>query len=524
MRRLLNHPALTFVALLAWKVALLVFTTQPIPSNDSYFYDGAVVNSLHGGAFVNPTVAIARPYSGTEFFSAYPPLYQAVLYGWMSVCGTSAASATGLHVVLVLTFALLVYSILRRLDVETWMMHLAGGFLFALTFHDRPDTLAHVWGAGAALLTVGWQRNANLRHLWGTAVFLALVFLTSLQLGATYAVVIGVTVLAQALITKERIPWSPLVAMGLTPFVLLAVGKFGFPRWWIGFVENSTNNPSTVGLHFPDVDSLLKLGRSLPGFLAVLLLVLWSLPRIKAIVSNVSLSKTSASQLALFLGALAGSLGVCVMGLTYLSPNYIPAFGGYLQPLVVGVGLAWLTREKLLGVPKFIVIGLGCICVAVGGLRAAGMSTWALLCARDVSYADTTTMISQELKAASASESKTVIASSAYLYAAATHRDIKLIHSDHLVLLLGRNTEPDLVGLLALKPSRMLLTQFDYYRRYETVLAELRRTRGDVDVRIINTARVQPPDAERTTRKVIQHIAWAPVIVEFTWPSNPETK
>src|SRR5262245_51191148 len=123
MRRLLNAPGIVFALFALWKILLFVFTVQPVPSNDAYFYDGAVVNLLHGGAFVNPTVAIARPYSGTEFFSPYPPLYQLVLYLWMSICGTSAASATGLHVLLVLVWSGLVYLTLRRLEVPIWAMH-----------------------------------------------------------------------------------------------------------------------------------------------------------------------------------------------------------------------------------------------------------------------------------------------------------------------------------------------------------------------------------------------------------------
>jgi hypothetical protein len=65
----------------------------------------------------------------------------------------------------------------------------------------------------------------------------------------------------------------------------------------------------------------------------------------------------------------------------------------------------------------------------------------------------------------------------------------------------------------------LVLTQFDYYRRYEPVVAQLRRERGDVEVRIHNLARVQAPDAEPKFRKVVQHVSWAPVIVHFDWPA-----
>ena len=74
------------------------------------------------------------------------------------------------------------------------------------------------------------------------------------------------------------------------------------------------------------------------------------------------------------------------------------------------------------------------------------------------------------------------------------------------------------------RPSRLLLTQFDYYRRYERIVSQFLRERGDVEVQITNTARVQPSDALPSMRKVIQHISWAPVIVEFTWPLDSKDK
>jgi hypothetical protein len=70
-----------------------------------------------------------------------------------------------------------------------------------------------------------------------------------------------------------------------------------------------------------------------------------------------------------------------------------------------------------------------------------------------------------------------------------------------------------------LQPAKLLVTQFDYYRRFERVVAKFQRERGDVEVRITNLARVQPPDAIPATRKIVQHISWAPVIVEFSWPA-----
>ena len=85
MNRLLDQPRLVFTLVFIWKVALLVFTSQPVPANDAYFYDGPVVHLLNQGGYFNPSITLARPISGSEIFSAYPPLYQLVLLAWMSV-------------------------------------------------------------------------------------------------------------------------------------------------------------------------------------------------------------------------------------------------------------------------------------------------------------------------------------------------------------------------------------------------------------------------------------------------------
>ena len=100
IKRFFARPSAVFALVYAWKIALLVFSSQPIPSNDAFFYDGPVVNFLLHGKYANPSLALALPISGTEVFCAYPPLYQALLLGWMSLFGTSVISAMVLHLVL----------------------------------------------------------------------------------------------------------------------------------------------------------------------------------------------------------------------------------------------------------------------------------------------------------------------------------------------------------------------------------------------------------------------------------------
>src|SRR5580704_1786864 len=95
-----NRPWLVFALVFGWKIALFVFTAQPVPANDAFFYDGAVIHHLLHGGYYNPCVSRAFPVSGSEVFSAYPPLSQVPLLLWMSVLGTSALSAMGLHLCL----------------------------------------------------------------------------------------------------------------------------------------------------------------------------------------------------------------------------------------------------------------------------------------------------------------------------------------------------------------------------------------------------------------------------------------
>ena len=123
---------------------MLVFSAQPVPSNDAFFYDGPVVNLLLHGKYANPALAEALPISGTEVFCAYPPLYQLLLLGWMGLFGTSALSAMVLHLVLFGICALLLLAIFRRLKIPELAGSSAGAFLLVITFHDRPDSLANV--------------------------------------------------------------------------------------------------------------------------------------------------------------------------------------------------------------------------------------------------------------------------------------------------------------------------------------------------------------------------------------------
>ena len=113
----LNRPALVFLLVFGWKVALFLLSTQPVPANDAFFYDGAVVNRLVNGGYFNPSLAVALPISGTKVFCAYPPLHEGALLAWMSVFGTSARAAIGFHLFLFGIYELLLLTIFKRLKM-----------------------------------------------------------------------------------------------------------------------------------------------------------------------------------------------------------------------------------------------------------------------------------------------------------------------------------------------------------------------------------------------------------------------
>ncbi|HEX5219414.1 MAG TPA: hypothetical protein VFZ59_07585 [Verrucomicrobiae bacterium] len=508
MRRLINVPGITLVIFFLWKVALLLFTAQPVPSNDAFFYDGPVVNYLLHGKYCNPAIAPVLPISGNEVFSAYPPLYQAVLLGWMKCFGTTALAAMWLHVVLLGGFALIVGKIFQQLQVSASAANLGGLFLFGITFHDRPDTLAHGLGALAILALV---RGLT----WPSAVFLLLTFGTSLQIGGIYSLWAAALVLTSVWLGQCKFPWGP-GALFFAAFVgLVAWVKLGHPHWWEGFREHVRITPSFTGFRIPAVDDVLKVLRTAPGILIGFAGFIALVTPQKNLLEQIS---RSPQLLVAGCGSMAALalIGGCLFVLT---PNAIH-IAGYLQPIIVGClfgtvfGEPQRSRVNKLMPPLFVAAAL------LVSVRAIGMTTWGVLCARDVSYRQAVPRLNQELDALPAGA--TVLVSSAYLYEAAQRTNLAWIHSDwpnH-----AASHDGGITAIEELKPARLMLTQFDYYRRFEPVVAQFRERHKEVAVRITNLAQLPSPEARPATRKVIQHISWAPVVVEFSWPSAGQSR
>ena len=332
MPRLVERPGLVFALVFAWKVALLIFTAQPVPANDSFFYDGPVVNFLLHGTYANPSLGLVLPISGNEVFSAYPPLYQQVLGGWMSVFGTSALSAMWLHVLLFGLYELIVLAIFQRLQTPATYVNLTNLFLLAVTFHDRPDSLAHVFGMAAVYacvrsrraLSAATQGNAALRWSWAWVALTVFTLGTSLQIGAFYLLFVWLAIVAGRLFAKEKLPVAAMAASVLIPIGLGAVVRIWLPHLWAGFLEHARMTPSISGLRLPEVTSILKVIRTVPGALAASVLLPWLL------VKHKGLEPAGGARLWLLAGACtATALAVAAASLFVVTANMV-AIAAYL--------------------------------------------------------------------------------------------------------------------------------------------------------------------------------------------------
>jgi len=488
-------------ATIGWKLGLIAACALPPPANDAFFFDGAVVNWLRHGAYVNPSIGRVFPTSGAELFSAYPPFYQAVLWAWMSVFGPTAQSALWLHGVLFAAFALTALAVLRRLAVPVAAINLGGLFLFGLTFHDRPDSVAQLAGL---LSLLAWLRAAEggpapgrWRVLGATALVLCL--LTNLHVGALYLAV-G---LAHAALAPRRpgasAPWLALAAAVAVPLMLAAATARWWPVAWTGLMENLDATPSITGWRLPRLDEVLKIGRTVPGVLLVAAAAaLWWRDRLPGSAGN-SASRPSA----LWLALLGPAVLATVLALVFFTANFVQDVA-YLQPLIAALALAvWPAAEALTrGLRRVLFAG-----AALASIRAVGLSTWGVACALDVSCAGAEARAHHAI--AVLPPNAEALVSSAYLYALADQTAVRCYHSDWA----GRFGEGD--G--ALRPGVLVLTAYDYYRRYKRELAEL-AARGSVKiVSVEHDGRVPPPDAFPRLQRVLQHVSWAPVIVRLEW-------
>ncbi len=490
-----------FPAAICWKLALIACWSLPPPANDAFWFDGAVVNWLRHGAYVNPSIVRMFPTSGAEIFGDLRPLYQAVVLGWMSVFGTSAQSSLWLHGLLVAAFALVVLAVLRRLGVPAAATNLGGLFLFGLTFHDRADGVAHVTGMLALWAWLRAGDHGGARWRWVAAAFAMLTFATSLHIGAMYAAILW----AHALLRRHRqpLPWGPLLTMAVAPLALGTAVFIWWPKTWQGFTEVMLATPSFTGYRIPSLLEMLKVGRTAPAVLligAVTALLAWRRTARPAVADMREAEDC-------FIAVLVAALFATGATLFVVAADYVHV-AAYPQVLVVAL-FAWLVAPPsgaLLRV-RWLRPALAA-CAALVAIRAVGLSTWGVACAVDVSRTEATRRVAQAL--ARLPDGSEVAVSSAYLYALADERRVVCRHADWV----GAVGE----GPGAFQPACLVLTPYDYYRRYQDLLAGL-VARGRVTVvSLEHEVRVPPPDSFPRWQRVVQHVSWAPVIVRVQWP------
>lgn len=490
---------------------MLICFWLPAPSNDAFFYDGPAVHLLEGGAYCNPAIRLALPISGTEVFSAYPPLYQGVLCGWMAGFGTSALSAMGLHLVLFGAYLLAVAGVLWCLGVTGRAATLGLLFLLGITFHDRPDSLAHVCGMWAVY---GWCRAAlgpspqGGFWAWLAAGGCVLSLGTGLQIGALYLLVLVLGWAALGMRRPQALPWGPVLMATVLPGLLVALVMLGAPRWWQGFLEHANQTPSLTGFRFPAVQDVLKMVRNVPG---ILLVGVMMAARPGSWWPALAAGQAGA---VLLVAATAAALAMIGGSLFLLTPNAL-TFTLYLQPVIVALWLLWAgANSRVWSRAQSAAFLAAALLVSI---RAIGLTTWGVALALDFGYPEARRTIRSELQERPADSP--VVLSSAYLYEAYRQGEFAAVHSDWLrpgdrELV---NIESDWLGVLALRPSRVLLTPFDYYRRYEALVRRLEAHPELVTSRVTIHGTRPPPDSFPKLRRVVQHLSWAPVVIQLEW-------
>jgi hypothetical protein len=267
--------------------------------------------------------------------------------------------------------------------------------------------------------------------------------------------------------------------------------------------------PSFSGLRMPQVASILKVIRTVPGVLAVSWIGPWW------IVKRKGQELKGSARFWLLTGACtAVALAVAIASLSVVAANMV-AIAAYLQPLAVGACLAFvLTHTGRPSLPRSSLVVISGLAFIVS-IRAIGMTTWGVACAHDVSYPRTLERLRHELNATAPGSA--VVISAAYLYETARHDELHWIHSDWPGKPGQAGGDRELDALVALKPAKLIVTQFDYYRRYEAVVEGLKARPELVAVKLENTGRIRTPDSIKSLQKVVQHISWAPVVVDFSW-------
>jgi hypothetical protein len=155
-------------------------------------------------------------------------------------------------------------------------------------------------------------------------------------------------------------------------------------------------------------------------------------------------------------------------------------------------------------------------CALLVSVRALGISTWGAASAWKNSYQSTQTILRQELQPYVATD-QPVLLSSAFLYGAADLGVKNPVNCDWYFDHAHWTNNAQTAALERLCPPKLVLTQFDYYRSFKPLIGQLRQHPERVDIHVHNFANLPVPDAIPSLERVVQHISWAPVIVDLAW-------
>jgi hypothetical protein len=250
---------------------------------------------------------------------------------------------------------------------------------------------------------------------------------------------------------------------------------------------------------------LVKLVRTAPLFLLALIFLPFAFVRRKQLVGE--------TWLFLAVGVFVMGWATLFLTMTLIAPDYVK-YVVYAQ-IILAAGLL-VGAAKLFPPKKSPMRCLILACVILVSIRAVGMTTWGAACAWKNSYWQTQKTLQAELKPFVNSNSPVVI-SSAFLYRAQTMGVRHPIHSDWYYDRVNYAPNADFDGLVKLHPSKLVLTQFDYYRGFTGLLDKLRKHPELVSVNVRDETRVRTPDSNPALQRVVQHISWAPVIVDLKW-------
>jgi hypothetical protein len=342
----------------------------------------------------------------------------------------------------------------------------------------------------------------------GVSLLLLAALYTSVIVGAFYFGVGFIAAAAAWLARRKNSLFVPFIAVAVLFAAITFIIAKAEPLWWAGFQENARQTPVlAVGFRKPDVLEILKLIRTAPVFLLALGFLPFAFARRKQIFS--------ANEPWLFLVAGIFAMGwlLLVADMTLLAANYV----GYVMftQIILAAGLLALC-EKYFSEHHCRLRGLMLGCVILISVRAVGMTTWGAACAWKNSYPRTHETLRAEF-APFATNGAAVVVSSAFLYSALEFNVKNPIHSDWYFDRANWTNNADLDGLIRLQPQKLVLVQFDYYRAFLPLLQRLRQRPGLVKIRVRDFASVPTPDSVPSLQRVVQHISWAPVVVDLDW-------